>query len=151
MDGYHGMPIRTSRDDETDDLFDIWQRSVAATHDFLTAQDLDEIAATVLDQYLPNTEFLVITDDSDRPYGFMGMTNANVDSLFIDPDRRGGGAGRMLMDEAKRLYPAGLTVDVNEQNAQAVGFYERIGFRVTGRTPLDGMGKPYPILHLQWP
>ena len=145
------MPIRASRDDETDVLFDIWQRSVAATHDFLTAQDLDEIAAIVLDQYLPNTEFLVVTDDSDQPFGFMGMTDSNVDSLFLEPDRRGGGFGRLLIDEARRLCPGGLTVDVNEQNAQAVGFYERMGFRVTGRTPVDGMGKPYPILHLRWP
>ena len=122
-----------------------------ATHDFLTAQDLDEISIIVLDEYLPNAEFLVIADDDDVPYGFMGLTKNNVDSLFIDPGMRGRGAGRVLMDEAKRRFPGGLTVDVNEQNAQAVGFYECIGFRVTGRTPVDGMGKPYPILHLRWP
>ncbi|MDH4107148.1 MAG: acetyltransferase [Gammaproteobacteria bacterium] len=145
------MQIRPSRNDEIELLFDIWQRSVAATHDFLSASDLDEIAGIVLGQYLPNAAFLVVTDASDAPYGFMGMTDANVDSLFVDPVQRGRGAGRRLMDEAKRRYPAGLTVDVNEQNAQAVGFYERIGFRVTGRDALDGMGKPYPILHMRWP
>jgi hypothetical protein len=40
------------------------------------------------------------------------------------------------------------TLDVNEQNPQAVGFYLHQGFRITGRSPLDGLGKPYPLLHL---
>ena len=39
-------------------------------------------------------------------------------------------------------------VDVNEQNEQALGFYKHIGFSVTGRSPLDGQGKPYPLLHM---
>jgi putative acetyltransferase len=39
-------------------------------------------------------------------------------------------------------------VDVNEQNHQAFGFYQRFGFAVTGRSDTDGQGKPYPLLHL---
>lgn len=39
-------------------------------------------------------------------------------------------------------------VDVNEQNEQALGFYQHIGFSVTGRSPVDGQGKPYPLLHM---
>lgn len=42
-------------------------------------------------------------------------------------------------------------VDVNEQNDKALGFYLRMGFRIIGRNETDGMGKPYPILHLQLP
>ncbi len=40
-------------------------------------------------------------------------------------------------------------VDVNEQNPQAVGFYEHMGFRLVSKSELDGEGKPYPILHMQ--
>jgi putative acetyltransferase len=43
------------------------------------------------------------------------------------------------------------TVDVNEQNPQAVGFYLHEGFQQVGRSPLDGLGKPYPLLHLSLP
>lgn len=39
-------------------------------------------------------------------------------------------------------------VDVNEQNPQAIGFYEHIGVKVTGRSPLDGQRKPFPLLHM---
>ncbi len=40
-------------------------------------------------------------------------------------------------------------VDVNEQNTQALDFYLRRGFHVVGRSPLDGQGRPYPLLHLR--
>lgn len=39
-------------------------------------------------------------------------------------------------------------VDVNEQNAQAVGFYMHMGFSIVGRSETDPDGKPYSILHL---
>ncbi len=42
-------------------------------------------------------------------------------------------------------------VDVNEQNEQALGFYQHLGFSVIGRSPLDGQGKPYPLLHMELP
>ncbi|TMD66902.1 MAG: GNAT family N-acetyltransferase [Chloroflexi bacterium] len=41
------------------------------------------------------------------------------------------------------------TVDVNEQNDQALGFYLRMGFVVVGRSELDSNGKPYPLLHMR--
>jgi hypothetical protein len=30
-------------------------------------------------------------------------------------------------------------------------FYEYMGFEIVGRSELVGLGKPYPILHLQLP
>ncbi len=53
----------------------------------------------------------------------------------------------MLLQYA--IEQLGVTkVDVNEQNPQAVGFYEHMGFKVVSRSPLDDMGKPFPILHM---
>ncbi|MNN83835.1 putative N-acetyltransferase YjaB [compost metagenome] len=40
-------------------------------------------------------------------------------------------------------------LDVNEQNAQALGFYLHQGFEVVGRSETDGMGQPYPLLHMR--
>ena len=40
-------------------------------------------------------------------------------------------------------------VDVNEQNPQALGFYRHLGFEQVGRSPLDGQGRPFPLLHLR--
>jgi putative acetyltransferase len=41
-------------------------------------------------------------------------------------------------------------LDVNEQNPQALGFYQHQGFVITGRSPLDGQGNPFPLLHLRY-
>ena len=46
------------------------------------------------------------------------------------------------------LHPV-LTVNVNEQNASGAGFYQRLGFEVIGRSPVDDAGRPYPLLHLR--
>jgi putative acetyltransferase len=70
-----------------------------------------------------------------------------MDTLFIDPAWRGKGVGRALVRHALTLHDS-LTTDVNEQNIQAVGFYERLGFVPTGRSAIDGQGRPYPLIHL---
>ena len=62
--------------------------------------------------------------------------------------RRGKGAGGRLLSHAIAAFGA-TSLDVNEQNEQAVGFYLHQGFVIAGRSELDGTGKPYPILHLQ--
>ncbi|MGI9277578.1 MAG: GNAT family N-acetyltransferase [Endozoicomonas sp.] len=62
-------------------------------------------------------------------------------------EARGKGIGRQLLNDMVEAF-ASNKVDVNEQNQQAVGFYEHCGFRVKYRSPLDGMGKPFPILNM---
>jgi putative acetyltransferase len=67
----------------------------------------------------------------------------------MDPAHRGQGAGRRLVSHAQALRGGALTVDVNEQNVEARGFYEALGFAVLGRSPVDDMGLPFPILHMR--
>ena len=38
---------------------------------------------------------------------------------------------------------------VNEQNPQAVGFYEHMGFQTYKRTEYDEEGNPYPLLYMR--
>ena len=144
------MALRPSRPSDLETLFDVWLRAVEATHAFLSVDDVEEFSTIVRERYLPQHEFTVVVDDDDHPYAFMGMTGSNVDSLFVDPERHRTGAGRALIEHARKLHPGGLTVDVNEDNGQAIAFYERMGFRTTRRSPVDGLGKPYPILHMEW-
>lgn len=40
-------------------------------------------------------------------------------------------------------------VDVNEQNPDDIGFYKRLGFSLVGRSPLDGQGNPFPLIHME--
>lgn len=128
---------------------EIWRAAVRATHDFLAPDDLEAIDALVA-EHLPAMVSWVKVDGEDRPLGFIAMTEAHVDALFVDPARHGSGVGRALMDHARSLHPA-LTVDVNEQNPRAIGFYERLGFARTRRSETDDQGRPYPLLHMRSP
>lgn len=140
--------IRLSTESDTAALHDIWRASVRATHDFLSDSDFRDIDVLVAEHYLPATRVWVALDEHDRARGFLGLTGAHVDALFIDPASRGQGVGRRLLKHAEALVGR-LTVDVNEQNQQAVGFYRHMGFALAGRSPRDDAGRPYPLLHMR--
>ncbi|WP_085676013.1 MULTISPECIES: acetyltransferase [unclassified Pseudomonas] len=131
-------------------LIDIWLRAVRATHHFLQASDIDALLPQLRDVYLPAVELWVAVVPDDKPLGFIGLNENHVEMLFIDPDRRGQGIGRALLDFCRDTRDT-LSVDVNEQNPQAVGFYRHYGFVQTGRSPLDGEGRPFPLLHMALP
>lgn len=126
-------------------LSEIWERSVRATHDFLTEKDIYEIKAALTTDYFPNVDLYTLID-KDVSLGFIGLSGCVIEMLFIDDTHRGCGYGSALIEFAKSR---GVTkVDVNEQNPSALRFYEAKGFRVTGRDETDDVGRPYPILHL---
>lgn len=128
------------------EIVDVWEASVRATHDFLPESDILYFKPLILNDYLKLVDLSYIRIDG-RIAGFSGIAEGKIEMLFIDPQWRGKGIGRFLTEHAISKQAA-TTVDVNEQNPQAVGFYKRLGFKVYERSPLDGLGKPYPILHM---
>lgn len=142
------IEIRPSTDRDLPQVIDLWRRAVDATHHFLSREDRVAIEAE-LSTFLPQVSLTLAVDRSDRPLGFMFLHDGHMEALFIDPDHHGQGIGTALVAEALARHPH-LTTDVNEQNAQAVGFYRRIGFECIGRSDTDGQGRPYPLLHLRF-
>ena len=116
----------------------------------LKNRGLNDILITCVDSLnLPEAPLWVAVNERDQPVGFMLLSGQHMDALFIDPDVRGCGVGRMLVEHALSMAPE-LTTNVNEQNEQAVGFYKKVGFKVTGRSEVDDLGKPYPLLNLAY-
>ncbi|WP_311568138.1 acetyltransferase [Photobacterium arenosum] len=128
-------------------LIDIWEASVRATHDFLLEEDLQELKPLILDQYFDAVDLRCARNGKGEILGFCGVHDGNIEMLFISPDVRGKGIGALLVAHAIKVQGASK-VDVNEQNKQALGFYLHMGFSITGRSSVDGQGKPYPLLHL---
>jgi putative acetyltransferase len=144
--------IRRVRGPERPALVALWERSVRATHDFLTEADIDALRPRVGEALGGDgLELWVLADTADVPVGFLGLSGDDIAALFLDPAHRGRGEGRRLVAHAQELRGGALTVDVNEQNRAARGFYEALGFIVCGRSPLDGDGRPFPLLHMRRP
>ncbi|QCK86060.1 GNAT family N-acetyltransferase [Phreatobacter aquaticus] len=55
-----------------------------------------------------------------------------IDQMLVGLAHQGTDIGQVLMDEAKRLVPGGLSLDVNADNARAIAFYRKQGFTRTG-------------------
>ncbi|WP_451979577.1 acetyltransferase [Azospirillum endophyticum] len=142
------VTIRCSRPGEGDRAFEIWRGAVDATHDFLSPQDRLAIGEMVRG-FLPQAPLWLAVDANDHPLAFMLIDNGHMEALFVDPAFRRTGIGAALVRHGLARHPK-MTTDVNEQNGQAVGFYEKLGFTRTGRSPLDGQGRPYPLIHLKY-
>ena len=78
------------------------------------------------------------------------MHDGTLEMLFVSDAVRGEGIGSALLAEVIGNQSV-VTVDVNEQNPDALHFYLRRGFAPVGRSALDGDGRPYPIVHLALP
>ena len=143
-------------------LADLWRRSVEATHHFLPSGEVEHLFHDVRNIYLSGVEVLWVAElahcgqaasaqraTGSSLAGFIGCNGAQVEMLFVEPRCFRHGVGRALLEHVRALHPR-LTLDVNEQNPQALAFYERQGFKVVGRSALDGQGNPYPLLHMEW-
>ena len=82
-------------------------------------------------------------------FAFMGVEHNRLEMLFLSPSERGRGLGRQLLEYGMQDYGV-LELTVNEQNPQAVRFYEHLGFEIYKRTDCDEEGRPYPLLHMRF-
>lgn len=147
MPAFMPLLLNTPANAELATLVEIWGAAMRATHHFLPDTDLRVIEPLLRTQYFPAMQLTCARDDAGRILGFLGTTEGRVEMLFVAPTCHGQGVGKRLMLHA--IDEQGATrVDVNEQNRQAVGFYQHLGFVVTDRSRLDGGGRPLPILHM---
>lgn len=140
--------IQTPKPGDYPELAQLWEASVRATHDFLPDSYIKLLKNMLLTHYLDAVMLVCTRDSRQRITGFAGVAAGKVEMLFIAPQARGTGLGKQLLRYAIEHLNAD-ELDVNEQNAQAVGFYFKQGFEVIGRSEKDGMGQPYPLLHLR--
>lgn len=134
-----------------EELVNVWQSSVRASHHFLDEDYLQKIKSLLPDIF-PHVKIHVYkaAAHNGKPIilGFLGTDEDKIEMLFIHPDFMGQGIGKKLTEFAIKELSV-KKVDVNEQNTSAHNFYVRMGFKVISRSEVDGLGKPYPLLHMQ--
>ena len=129
------------------ELLVVWEDSVRATHDFITDADIAEFKPMIMAHAFPAVTLRCVKGDNQKILGFIGVAENKIEMLFVLNKCRGQGIGKQLLNFAINELEA-TKVDVNEQNPLAVEFCKYMGFDITSRSPLDDMGKPFPILHM---
>ena len=101
---------------------------------------------------------LFAVDAADRALGTVALMHAGdgvyeLTKMAVAPDARGGGIGRLLMDEALRLYRSlgaqELYLESSSKLAPALALYESVGFR---HHPAPRLGSHYARadVHMIW-
>ncbi|MGN6394503.1 MAG: GNAT family N-acetyltransferase [Mucilaginibacter sp.] len=139
------MEITPAAKADYDELTEVWEASVRATHHFVAEEDILYFR-TLVSSYFDAVDLYLIRD-GDKITGFLGVADYEVQMLFLHPGFRGKGLGKLLMQYAIAEHQV-KKVEVNEQNHQALSFYQHLGFKVVARRDTDYSGRPYPILSM---
>jgi hypothetical protein len=82
--------IRRAQETEHAALVRLWERSVRATHDFLTEADIVHLRPLVAEYFAgPATDLWVLTDERDVPIGFLGVAGDSNRGAVHGPDPPG--------------------------------------------------------------
>ena len=133
------MDLKVIRAEET------WQRAgayyvriqgMARQHGITLRREFDEHDA-------PDTKYIVLTDD-EFPVATCRFYPLDDDSVMIGrvvvlPEYREKGLGRRVIDEAETwIRELGYSKAVVESRDVALGFYEKLGYVVTGQNTIHG-------------
>ncbi len=129
-------------------LIEIWEDSVKATHLFLSSSEIKSIKKYVPQALLEVDHLLIIKDKKQKIIAFAGVDNQRLEMLFIKNSERGKGYGKQLLNHVIKKYQIN-ELTVNEQNPQVVAFYKNMGFNTYKRTEIDEQGNPYPLLYMK--
>lgn len=129
-------------------LMEIWEGSVKATHLFLSHKEIEKIKKYVPQALQEISHLIILVDETKLPVAFMGIDGKKLEMLFVSCEERGHGLGKILLQYGIENYFID-ELTVNEQNPLAKGFYEHMGFQVYKRTDYDEQGEPYPLLYMK--
>lgn len=119
----------------------------------MTSQDLDEISDILISDFdefwnyniLKNelnstSSHYIIAKNNKKIVGFAGIKvmidEADIMNIVVKKDFRNNGVGSLLLENlinlSKKLNLYSITLEVNEENSQAIHIYEKFGFKNIG-------------------
>ena len=84
-------------------------------------------------ELVPQTQ-IVVAEHAGVMTGFVTVDPKTLylDQIVVAPEAWGTGTAEALVLEARRISPDGLDLQVNQDNARAIRFYQKQGFAITG-------------------
>ena len=145
-----GFALRAYAARDQDASVALWLRTWQAAYPELNfAERLDWWRERWRTELLPAAEVMIAEAEGDI-IGFVTIDPRTLylDQIVVAPEHWGAGVGAALLEEAKRLSPRGLDLDVNTDNARAIRFYAKCGFVITGagKNPISGK----PVHRMSW-
>jgi putative acetyltransferase len=96
------------------------------------------------------TATIMVAVEGESLVGFVTVDEKTgyLDQFVVAPELWGSEVAGLLVEEAKRLSPTHLDLLVNKDNARAIRFYEKHGFRYSGEAvnPTSGL----PVNRMRW-
>lgn len=126
------MRLRPYRAADEDALIALWQRTWQYAYPSIDfAERLPGWRQRWRAELVPASRITVAEND-EGAVGFVTLDGSGyLDQLVVAPEAWGSGAADALVDEAKRQSSGTITLLVNADNARAIAFYQRHGFRHT--------------------
>ncbi len=149
-----GVSLRPYQARDEDASVALWLRTWQAAYPQLDfAERLDWWRERWRNELLPAAEVAVAEKIEANERTMIGFVTVDprtryLDQLVVAPEHWRAGVGAALIAEAKRISPAGLDLDVNTDNARAIGFYLKQGFAISGagKNPISGK----PVHRMSW-
>jgi putative acetyltransferase len=129
-----GLRLRPYRAEDFEPSVALWMLAwQTALPEIAFAKRLEWWRGRWQDDLVPNNE-IVMAESGGALAGFVVIDPKSgwLDQLSVDPAYWGKGVAAALTNEAKRISPSLVRLDVNQINHRAVRFYEREGFTRMG-------------------
>jgi len=126
--------VRDYRDEDCEAAIALWWRAwQAALPEIDFSARLEWWRERWASELVPNNTIRIAERDG-LIAGFIVIepNSGYLDQIVVAPELWGTGVADALLADAKRLAPGGITLEVNQENARAIRFYERAGFERTG-------------------
>jgi putative acetyltransferase len=143
-----GFTLRPYAPADEDAAIELWRRTWAQHYPHIDfAERVDWWRARWRNELVP-TATISVAEADGRMVGFVTVypKTGYLDQIVVAPEAWGSGTATMLMDEARRISPGGLDLNVNADNARAIRFYEKQGFIDVGETVNEISGAPVRMM-----
>ena len=123
--------IRKLKKEDIDEVMEIWKKENIRTHNFISKEYWKNNYEYVKD-ILPNADIDVYLLD-EHIVGFIGVDNDYIEGIFVDINNQHNGIGTSLLNKIKEEKEK-LTLSVYKKNINAIKFYKKNGFIITGES-----------------